>query len=80
MFYQTSKFHVNRVNTFRFMERGGSFEGPPSRPRNSKKAQAGANPLPPFLEFLGLGGGDQKPPRLINPKVLTQLSRNLEVR
>ena len=28
MFYLTSKFHDNRVNTFGFME-GGAFEAPP---------------------------------------------------
>ena len=32
MFYLTSKFHVNRINTFGFMEGGGgggAFEAPP---------------------------------------------------
>ena len=30
MLYLTSKFHVNRINTFGFMEGRGAFEAPPS--------------------------------------------------
>ena len=35
MFYLTSKFHDNRVNTFGFMEGGGALPGPgtPKKPR-----------------------------------------------
>ena len=45
MFYLTSKFHVNRINTLGFVEGGGGGGAceappPPPRPRNSKNAQA----------------------------------------
>ena len=47
MFYITSKFHDNCINTFGFMEGGGggAFEPPTPRSRNSKIAQA---------EYIGL--------------------------
>ena len=35
MFYLTSKFHDNRVNTFGFMEGGGVETPPPPRSRKS---------------------------------------------
>ena len=35
MFYLTSKFHGNRVNTFGFME-GGAFEAPPPAQERQK--------------------------------------------
>ena len=37
MFYLTSKLHVNRVNTFGFMEGGGAFEVHPPGPGIPKK-------------------------------------------
>ena len=33
MFYLTSKIHVNRINTFGFMEGGGAFEAPHPPPQ-----------------------------------------------
>ena len=36
MFYLTSKFHVNRINTFGFMEGGGLLK-PPLGPGTPKK-------------------------------------------
>ena len=39
MFYQTSKFHENRVDTFGFME-GGAFEAhPPPPPPHAQELQ-----------------------------------------
>ena len=53
MFYLTSKFHDNRINTFGFMEGGGAFEAPPQAQELQKSpGRIGLKLTKFFIRFL----------------------------
>ena len=59
MFYLTSKFHVNRINSFGFMEGGGgAFEAPPPQAQELQKSpgRIGLRKKQP-TDLKGKGGG-----------------------
>ena len=63
MFYLTSKFHVNRINSFGFMEGGGLLKPPPPQTQELQKSPGRIGlrkKQPTDLKGKGGGGVDRK--------------------